>query len=83
MEQFEAWKTDAIELTDGTFEKEGKIWYFDERNLEVFTEVGAHDLTNCTDVMQALDFCKRNGYLPEDDIELMEMEETEPVGVTK
>lgn len=69
-QEFEAWKLDAIEMTDGTFEKNGKIWYLDERNLEVFTEEAVDDLTDVTDTTKALKFVKKYGYLPEDDEEI-------------
>lgn len=72
--EFEVWKIGAIEMTDGTYEKNGKIWYFDEKNLEVFTENAVYDLTDCADAVKALEFCKIYGYLPEDDEEIAEME---------
>lgn len=73
--EFEAWKLDAIEMTDGTYEKGGKIWYVDQRNLEVFTEEAVDDLTNVSDTTKALEFVKKYGYLPEEDEELVEAED--------
>ena len=86
LEQMEKWLDDAILLSDGSYEKNGKNWYADERNCEVFTEIAAAELTDASDLVQALKVCGRLGYLPLDDVELKdaeeileEMEETECV----
>lgn len=75
LEEMEKWLADAIILQDGTYEKNGKCWYADERNCEVFTEAGAGELTEVVNVKKALEVCAALGYLPLDEEELMEAEE--------
>lgn len=77
--ELENWLESAIKLKDGTFEKDGKIWYLDKVNLEVFTEDIISDLTECTDAMEALEFVKKYGYIPEDDMEIEERAKKEEV----
>lgn len=74
-EEMEKWLSNAIILQDGTYEKNGKCWYVDERNCEVFTETGAEALTEVVDVKTALDVCAKLGFLPVDEEELLEAEE--------
>lgn len=73
--EMENWLSSAIVLSDGTYEKNGKCWYADERNCEVFTEIGAEGLTDVADLTLALKVCAELGYLPLDEQELMEAEE--------
>ena len=74
-DEMEKWLSNAIILQDGTYEKNGKCWYADERNCEVFTKIGAEALTEVADVKAALDVCAKLGYLPIDEEELLEAEE--------